>query len=124
PHAPEGDPLARYLDPPSLVADQGQVLENVAGLLQEAGLGNLAYLMSLQARQGQSILVVAVRYFFRRAVEEDSRLSQGLTSVQLDQLQQSQADAFAGLHDALAQQADRLGSLLRQLSQPVAATSA
>src|SRR5262245_30837347 len=68
--APDGDPLGRYVDPASLLAAETQVLENVAGLLQEAGHGNLAYLLSQQARQGQPLLVLAARYFFRRAVEE------------------------------------------------------
>ena len=38
--------------------------------------------------QGQSLLVVMVRYFLRRQVEEDPQLFQGLAFAQLEQLQQ------------------------------------
>src|SRR5262249_40616982 len=83
---------------------------------------NLAYLLSLQARQGQPLLVLAVRYFFRRAVEEDPKLFQGLTFTQLDQLKQGQAEAFAALHDVLGKQSERLEVLLGDLQKQAAQT--
>src|SRR5262249_49230702 len=103
-------------------ASETEVLENIAGLVKEARHENLAQLLSLHARQGQSLLVVGVRYFFRRAVEEDDRLFQGLPFTQLDQLQQHQQQAVAGLHQAFATQGQRLEQLLGELQQQLAQT--
>jgi serine/threonine protein kinase len=90
--------------------------------LQEAGYGNLAHLLTLQARQGQTLLAVAARYFFRRAVEEDGRLFQGLTFSQLEALQQGQEQAFAALHQTLTGQGGRLEELLASVQAVVAQT--
>ncbi len=122
-HVPDGgDLFTRYLDPKSLLNSELEVMADVAALLKEAGHANLAHLLSLQAAQGQSLLVVAVRYFFRRAVEEDDRLSRGLTFTQLDQLQASQQAAFAGLHIVLGTHSQRLEELLGGLQEQLAET--
>jgi serine/threonine protein kinase len=117
-----GDEFARYIDPQALLAQETQVLESVAGVLQEHRFGNLAYFISLNARQGQSLLAVAARYFFRRAIEDDSRLFQGLAFSQLDTLQKHQTLAFEGMREALVAQKELLEGLLLGLQAQVAQT--
>ena len=66
-----------------------------------------------------SLLVVAVRYFFRRAVETDRELFQGLTFVQIEGLGQAQEAGFAALAEVLAQHGQRIEELLGELTDPV-----
>ena len=114
--------FTRFIDPRALFASESQLLDRIALELQQAKYGNLAHLLTLQARQGQSLLAIAARYFFRREVESDAELSRGLTFTQLETLQQGQEQAFAALQLALDEQGDRLEGLLVEVQVVVAQT--
>ena len=118
------DLFVRFVDPRSLLAAEGNLLDRIALELQQADYRNLAHLLTLQARQGQSLLTVAARYFFRRAVEDDSRLFQGLAFTFLDSLQTDQAQAFAALNLTLNEQGERLQTLLLEVQAVVVETHA
>jgi hypothetical protein len=55
-----------------------------------------------------SLWAVAVRYYFRRQVEEDQKLFQGLAFAKLEALQEVQEKAFTGLTEALSHHGHRL----------------
>src|SRR3954454_278866 len=85
--------FARYSDPQALLDAEVQALEQMGDDLRAAGYANLAAFVALRPQGGPPVLVVAARYFFRRAVEEDQKLFQGLTFAQLESLQDSQEQA-------------------------------
>jgi serine/threonine protein kinase len=117
-----GDLFTRFIDPRALLESESQLLDHIALELRQARFGNLADLLTLQARQGQSLLAIAARYFFRRAVEDDARLFQGLAFTQLETLQQGQEQGFAALHHTFDEQGDRLEGLLAEVQVVVAQT--
>src|SRR5262249_11526847 len=114
--------FARYSDPLRLLDAEFQLLGEVGAELRQAGHPNLAQLVVLRPQSGEPLLLLAVRYFFRRAVEEDQALFQGLAFTQMQHLQSTQEAAFGGLHAALAEQGARLERLLDSLQEVVSAT--
>jgi uracil-DNA glycosylase family 4 len=114
--------FARFSDPQRLLIAESEALEQLASDLRQAGYVNLSGLVIMRPDRGPPLLVVAVRYFFRRAVEENAALFQGLAFAQLEGLQQSQEQGFAGLHEALTEQSARLEQLLADLQTTVAQT--
>jgi uracil-DNA glycosylase family 4 len=120
--AREAGAFARFSDPTSLLQAEGQALAQVGDDLRRLGHASLAEFVSLRPQQGEPVLVLAVRYFFRRAVEEDSALFQGLAFAQMEKLQEGQEAAFTGLQQALAEQGARLESLLGELHLAVTET--
>ena len=75
--------FARFADPQSLLEAEWALVEEVAAEVRQAGFGALAHLLELRPPRGLPLLVTAVRYFFRREVETDRELFQGLTFAQL-----------------------------------------
>jgi serine/threonine protein kinase len=114
--------LLRYTDPQALLGAEWQALAQMAKELQQAGYPHLGDCLSLRSTQGSSLLVLAARYFFRRAVEEDGKLFQGLAFTQLERLQEAQEAALAGLHQALTEHDQRLADLLNDVQVAVKAT--
>jgi uracil-DNA glycosylase family 4 len=68
--------------------------------------------------------VLAARYFFRRAVEQDAALFQGLAFSQMEKLQENQELAFQSLQRAFAEQGGRLEVLLADIQIVVTETHA
>ena len=93
--------LATFLDPALLLDAQLQALEALALEVRQAGYANLAHFLTLRSGDDAPLLVLAVRYFFRRAIEEDRELFQGLAFAQLERLAEGQEHGFAALADAL-----------------------
>jgi uracil-DNA glycosylase family 4 len=114
--------FARYDNPQALLDAEGEALAQMADDLRGAGYPNLAAFVALKPQGGPPILVVAARYFFRRHVENDQHLFQGLAFAKLETLQESQERAFAGLAQALAEQGARLEQLLGDLQVTATAT--
>jgi uracil-DNA glycosylase family 4 len=114
--------FARFTDPQGLVAAEVEALGEMGEDLKRAGHDNLAAFVSLRPQQGEPLLVLAARYFFRRAVEQDQALFQGLAFAQMEKLQEGQEAAFAGLQQALAEQGARLEGLLADIQLTVTAT--
>src|SRR5262249_15511908 len=77
---------------------------------------------ALQPAQGTPVLVAAVRYFFRRQVETDRELFQGLSWANLAMLAQAQDQGFAALAEALTEHGQRLEGLLAEVQQVVVQT--
>jgi hypothetical protein len=67
--------FARFADPQSLLGAESEALSEMGDDLREAGYTNLAAFVSLRPQRGDPLLVLAARYFFRRAVEDDRACS-------------------------------------------------
>src|SRR5262249_19128063 len=113
-------PFPRYNDPQALLEAEMQTLEQMGEGLRAAGYPNLAAFVALRPQRGEPILVIAARFFFRRNIEEDSRLFQGLAFAQLEALQDAQEQAFAGLHKTLVEQGDRIEAVLLDVQSALA----
>ncbi len=114
--------FARFADPKSLLQAQEHLLHEMAGLVREAGYPALARLLTLRTEADLPLLVVAARYFFRREVETDRELFQGLAFNQLERLSQAQEAGLAGLAalgDALARHGSRFETLFDEMQQVV-----
>jgi hypothetical protein len=120
--AVEAGQFARFADPQCLIQAEWQAVESIAAALRERGFANLAHLVSLRPAQELPMLVIAVRYFFRREVETDPQLFQGLTFTRMEHLGQQQESGFAALDAALRQHAGRLEDLLGDLHEAIAQT--
>jgi uracil-DNA glycosylase family 4 len=114
--------FARFSDPGKLLDAEAEALLQMSGDLRSAGHVNLAELVALRPQHGSPLLVVAARYFFRRAVEQDDALFQGLAFAQLERLQQDQEAGFSGLERLLGQQGARLEELLGEVRVAVIET--
>jgi uracil-DNA glycosylase family 4 len=114
--------FARFSDPQTLLEAENDALREMASELKQKGYVNLAEFVALRPDGGETLLVVAARYFFRREVETDQALFQGLAFAQLEQVQQEQREAFDALWAAITQQGDRLLRVLDEVQAAVAAT--
>ncbi len=114
--------FARFSDPQAVLAAEWQAIDQMAYELRQAGHSNLGQLLSSRPPRGMPLLVVAVRYFFRRQVETDQELFQGLAFTQLERLGQGQDAGFAALDAALTQQGQRLEALLGEIQSVVVET--
>jgi tetratricopeptide (TPR) repeat protein len=106
--------LARA-EPQAILQAQWQALQGVAAELKRANCPGLAWLVEQRPQGGLPLLALAVRYFFRREVETNAELARGLTLTKLDDLTESQKAGFLSLGAALAQQGERLESLLADI---------
>jgi tRNA A-37 threonylcarbamoyl transferase component Bud32 len=107
--------FARFAEPERLLEAERQVLDRIAAELAEAGFPALARYVSLQTSDKTTLLASAVRYFFRRQVESDRELFQGLAFAQLESLGQNQEDGFATLGELLGKHGDRLDEALEEI---------
>ncbi len=114
--------FARFADPRGLLDAEWQSVGLMADALREAGHSSLAHFLTLRPPQGLPMLVVAVRYFFRREVETDPQLFQALAFAQMERLQQGQEAGYAALAQALDRQGDRLAELLADVREVVGET--
>jgi tetratricopeptide (TPR) repeat protein len=120
--AREAGSFARYSDPASLLDAEWRLVEQMAGEARLAGFGTLAHFLSLRHAQGTSLVVTAARYFFRREVETDQELFQGLAFAQMERLAQTEEAGFAALADALVQHGRHLEDLLGDVHDVVVQT--
>ncbi|HWG45241.1 MAG TPA: hypothetical protein VN688_20925 [Gemmataceae bacterium] len=120
--AEEAGAFARFADPHGLLQAEWQIVDAIAETLRQARFSALAHLVSLRSVQDLPMLVIAVRYFFRREIETDPRLFQGLTFTQMERLGQQQETAYAALDAVLRQHAGRLEPLLADMHEAVTQT--
>jgi tRNA A-37 threonylcarbamoyl transferase component Bud32 len=104
--------LARYSDPQARLEAEWRSLEQLALELRQAGHGALAHLVELRPAQGRPLLLLAVRYFFRREVESDEQLFRGLVLERTEELTEAQQAGFAVLEELLRQHGSQLDELL------------
>lgn len=83
--------------------------------LEQANCSSLCWLLSQQVSRGTPLLVVAVRYFFRREVESDPQLAAGMTFTMLDQLNQTQMASLQAFNDLATKQAQQMSLVLDSL---------
>lgn len=100
------------LAPQDAMRNEMATLGEVAVTLMRLGYANLAEFVSLRPAGGVPLLMIAVRYFFRDEVQRDPKLSAVLVLDKLDALTHAQESGFAGLGAALAEQGQRIESLL------------
>jgi WD40 repeat protein len=116
--------FARFSDPQALLDAENATLNDLAEEFRQAKYPSLAHLVGLRVGtpDGATVLVAAVRYFFRREVETDRELFQGLTWAKLDALRQEQEQGFAALADALAAGAAEMADMLASVQEVVVET--
>src|SRR5205085_2297659 len=100
--------FAQYTDPSLLMSAETLLLQRIAATLRSRHYENLAQLLAMQPRPDDSIITVAARFFFRRAVEDDPQLFQGLAFSQLESIQKGQSAGLATIKDLLSAQGDKL----------------
>ncbi len=101
-------PMAGRSDPQAVLAAEKQALLDMAAALKEAKLDSLAWLLEQQPQPGQSVLIVGVRYYFQRQIEEDAALSRRLQFTAVESLTESQQKGFQQLDEALKASAVRV----------------
>src|SRR5262249_26577653 len=114
--------FARFADPQGLAAAETQAVAGLGDEFRAAGYPTLAHFVALQPAQGTPVLVAAVRYFFRRQVETDRELFQGLSWANLAMLAQAQDQGLRALGEALTEHGQRLEGLLAEVQQVVVQT--
>jgi hypothetical protein len=112
--AQQGAAFARYADPLAVLEAEWQTLGGLIEQLRTAGHRDLADFLSLRPAAEMPLLVVAVRYFFRREMEDDPALMAALSFAKLEQLSSTQEAGFDALSTLLAKNAQRLDGLLEQ----------
>ena len=116
--------FSQYGEPSKLIEAEYESIEGAATNLRDRGHANLAGLIIQRVPGGLPLLVVALRYFFRRAVEEDTKLFQGLAFDQLEKIVDQQDRAFDNLHLLLTKESDKLAYLLDEVLATIEATHA
>jgi serine/threonine protein kinase len=114
--------LGRFSDPQRLLDAEWQTVQGWGEQLARAGYPRLAWLLGQRPRGGSPLPVLAARYFFRRAVENDPKLFQGLAFAKLEALEGSLEQGFASLGTALEHEAQRLEDLLGDVQAVVVET--
>jgi serine/threonine protein kinase len=105
----------RHADPQAVRAAEAAALAGIARELEQHSCPSLAWFIQQRHHGGPPLLALAVRYFFRREVEEDPELARGLTFQQLEELSAAQAEGWRQLHNALARHGRRVEELLDTL---------
>jgi hypothetical protein len=124
--AAPGD-LTRFADPAGLVAAEWNVADELAADLHAGGYPVLAAFVSLRPAgdsRAAPLLAVAVRHHFRRAVEDDPRLFQGLAFAQLERIGKAQEDGAAQLAGLMSRYVERLETRLGELKDTALTTRA
>jgi tetratricopeptide (TPR) repeat protein/tRNA A-37 threonylcarbamoyl transferase component Bud32 len=115
--ARQGAALAARADPQGLLDTEWRAVEELAEEVRQAGYPALADYLGLRPADGPPLLAVAVRYFFRREVEDDPQLAHGLAFAQLGRLGEEQERGFAGLARVLSEHGDHLEKHLAGLAE-------
>jgi uracil-DNA glycosylase family 4 len=122
--AREASRFARFSKPSAVVDAEAEALGKMGEELKKAGYPNLGAFVALRPKRGDPLLVVAARYFFRRAVEEDEVLFRGLAFAKLEELQHGQDAGLRALQSAMDEQGERLEKVLASVEETVTATHA
>jgi len=119
--------LTRFGDPTALLAAQWTLADELASDLKAGGFPTLAAFVALRPAADPSaapLLAVAVRYYFRRAVEDDPKLFAGLAFAQLERIGKAQEDGAAQLAELMSRYVERLEARLGELKDTALTTRA
>lgn len=114
--------MTNYADPLALVEAEWHAAGAMADECERSGNKSLAKFLRLRAGE-LPFLTVAVRYYFRRAVEEDRELFQGLAFAKLEAVSTAQEQQFATLAETLDRHAARLEGMLADVLEVVGDTN-
>jgi tetratricopeptide (TPR) repeat protein len=104
--------FARYGPQRYRLEAEGRALTEIGTELQSAGYPSLSWLVRQRPQEGSPLLAIMVAYFFRRELESNAELFNGLMWEQMQAAGQAQEAGLAALSDALSQHGDRLEHLL------------
>ncbi len=116
--------FARFRDPNERIEAEWGTVERMADELGQAGYPTLARFLTLRPGPTEPLLAMASRYFFRREIENDPALFQGLAWARLERLQDTQEQGFAALTSILDERGEHLEKLLDNVGGVVAETHA
>jgi serine/threonine protein kinase len=111
----------RYADPQALVKGAEQAVVQVANALLPR-YPNLARLLGHPTPSGPPLLAAAFSYFFRREVEKDDELANGLMFDGLKQLSAAQAKSFGEVSKALDGLGERFDQAFDEMAQELERT--
>jgi serine/threonine protein kinase len=111
--------FARFSDHQALVRAEKDALVRLGQEVQAAGFQALGWLLAQPAQADQSVVAVAVGYFFRREVERSPELFRGLQMSAMENLGQAQKDGFEGLEESFAASEERLTEALEEATAAV-----
>jgi formylglycine-generating enzyme required for sulfatase activity len=112
-----------YADPQALMEAGERTASAVADSLAPT-CPHLARLLHQPTPGGPPVLVAAFAFFFRREIETDQQLANGLTFEGLRRLSADQAQAFAEVGEALTTLGDRFDLVIGQLGRVEATVTA
>jgi tetratricopeptide (TPR) repeat protein len=104
--------FTRFADPTALLQAEWKSLDDLAEEVLRAGYPTLAHFLKLRPATGLPLLLLAVRYFFRRQVESDDVLARSLAFAKMERLAETQEAAFSQLDSALTHHGRRLDEVL------------
>ncbi len=113
--------MAERSDPQAMLAAEKAALNDIAAEFKKARLEALGWLLEQQARPGQSVLVVSVRYYFQRKVEGDEELARRLQFTAMENLTEAQQQGFRQLDEGLKTHAGRVEEAVADLAEAAAA---
>jgi len=111
--------LAAHGSQATILDTDRAALADMGTRLTQANFKNLAHLVCHQVQPDQALLVVAVRYFFRREVESNETLARSLQFNQMETLSESQRRSFQQLDAALSTSGHKVESALNDLGSEV-----
>ncbi|MDB5306055.1 MAG: hypothetical protein JWO38_257 [Gemmataceae bacterium] len=103
--------FAGELDPQAVLKAEKTALKKLAQEIQGAGFQALGWLVHNDGDPDRSVVVVAVRYFFRRAVETNAELFRGLQFTAVEALAAGQDALAVNQQRVLEEQQDGLRKL-------------
>ena len=111
--------FAPFSEPQALLQAERHALRTLADDIDRAGFPALAWLLHQPAQADQSLVVVAVRYFFRREIESDQYLRNLLILSNVEDLGRTQEEALHQLDETLDQHGQRLEEALDEVADAV-----
>ena len=112
--------FAAFTDPHSLLQAERGALRGMADELEKACFHSLAWLLRQPAQAGDSLIVVAVRYFFRSAIDADPSLRSYLVLAHAEEISRGQEEGFQKLDAAFNHHGERLTEALDEVAEAVA----
>jgi serine/threonine protein kinase len=112
--------FGRFDNPSELAAGQWRASEAAAADLKAQGYSALAAVVGYCPGPGSlPLLGVAIRYFFRKAIEADGELAQALAFARLESLAETQKYQFESLNKAIEEQGERIEAALGEILSEV-----